>query len=80
MRSNLTKACNELFSSGKFSDLNIPAGLFAEEYINLNKFDYHNLTEINNGKRPSIEKKVKNMKEIFKIISQNQDPILLNYA
>ena len=41
MRSSFTKACNELFSSGKFSDLNIAAGLLVEEYIDLNKFDYN---------------------------------------
>ena len=39
MRSSFRKACNELYSSGKFSDLKIPIGLFYIENIGLHKID-----------------------------------------
>ncbi len=52
MRSSFRKACNELYSSGKFSDLKIPIGLFYIENIGLHKIDQDKQTKINNAKKP----------------------------
>lgn len=62
MRSSFTKACNELFSSGKFSDYNIPFELSHKATIDLNKFDLNKKSETNEARIPQVINKLKNVR------------------